>query len=1027
MSNNIRNKLDKLMNKYKAFLSYSHSQDINLSPLLQQSLEKFAKKWYQTRRIRIFRDETNLSVTPSLWSSIESALKDAEYFIYLASPEAAGSKWVKQEVDWWLKNKNKNKLLIVLTNGNIKWNDDLNDFDRLKSNSIPENIFSEFDSEPLYIDMRWANNSKKENLSSSPKFQNDMASLASILLSQDKDDLIGYNAVQIKKRNNFLRLIISSLIILLTGSMFSTYYAIVQKKEAELQTTLAEKSTHEAILQRNSAERSEKKAINNQLEANLNLARSYEQRALFAMSQADAVQKEDWVSISNYKRAWLYAFEAKKLPIPKGKKALRKTALSQLTNLSERAISPEIKLFIDSYNENKNYTALTYNPSGTVLASVSSKDNSIRLWDVVSGKVIKYLDGHSDAINEITYDPTGNFLASSSKDGSIRIWDVANEKKAININHYSIAKSIAYDPTGRILATGSDDSDVRLWDSRTGELMHVLNGGPSAINHIMFSPNGKVLALASNDSIRLLSPKSGKLLRIFDNYSSTSITSLAYSPDGSIIASGTFDQRIHLWDSQTGDLLKTLFAHSGFIEDLTFSPDGTKLAAASNIPFLNGSIDIWDIEAGKMIHSYRNFSRYINSLSYSPDGKYLASTSEDEGIQLWDTQPGKLKQTLELENYYPSILRLAYSSDAKTIASASVAPEIILWDVDTGKVKHTLKDIQLNSALTFNRNGIITTSTDGSQSIKIWNSSSGSLIKTLEGKSIKGGLLSHAYSPDGKTLASFGTIDNTLSFWDVQTSKLIRSVTTKNYYGDLAYSPDGKYLAGNESSVGIFLLNSDTGEVVESLKTDSEISTFLFSPDGEFIASASFDNTIYIWDLRSLKIIKEFKSHTNSVMSLAFSPNGKRLASGSEDRTIKIWDMESGKLQDTYEGHYNDVSALEYSPDGLTLISGSRDGSIRVWDNSQLTTLKLFNNYDPFKVSEALQFIWKMSLDINTLEFINKPTYNYPNNNKLRALLEMPEPNQTKIEQLVDWLDKHCAHINKVKSKACSNNISTSQ
>lgn len=115
------------MNKfpeYKAFLSYSHSEDKYFSPVLQSSLETFANKWYQIRRIKIFRDETNLTITPSLWSSIKSALNNSEYFIYLASPKATQSKWVTKEIEWWIKHKSTEKLLIVLTDGEIIWNDE---------------------------------------------------------------------------------------------------------------------------------------------------------------------------------------------------------------------------------------------------------------------------------------------------------------------------------------------------------------------------------------------------------------------------------------------------------------------------------------------------------------------------------------------------------------------------------------------------------------------------------------------------------------------------------------------------------------------------------------------------------------------------------------------------------------------------------------------------------------------------------------------------------------------------------------
>ena len=79
---------------YDAFISYSHAADGELAPSLQRGLQRLARPWYRVRSLRVFRDETGLSVNPHLWSSIEQALDDSRYLVLLASPEAAQSPWV---------------------------------------------------------------------------------------------------------------------------------------------------------------------------------------------------------------------------------------------------------------------------------------------------------------------------------------------------------------------------------------------------------------------------------------------------------------------------------------------------------------------------------------------------------------------------------------------------------------------------------------------------------------------------------------------------------------------------------------------------------------------------------------------------------------------------------------------------------------------------------------------------------------------------------------------------------------------
>jgi hypothetical protein len=88
--------------RYDAFISYSHAADGALAPAVQHGLQALAKPLYQRRALRIFRDQTSLAVTPALWPTIQQALEASQYFILLASPAAAQSPWVRQELAWWM-------------------------------------------------------------------------------------------------------------------------------------------------------------------------------------------------------------------------------------------------------------------------------------------------------------------------------------------------------------------------------------------------------------------------------------------------------------------------------------------------------------------------------------------------------------------------------------------------------------------------------------------------------------------------------------------------------------------------------------------------------------------------------------------------------------------------------------------------------------------------------------------------------------------------------------------------------------
>src|SRR5829696_1082825 len=140
---------------YNAFMSYSHAADGKLAPALQSALHRFAKPWNRLRALRIFRDKTNLSVNPTLWTSIQAALDESEHFILLASPEAAASPWVAREIEHWLQHHPPERILIVLTGGTLVWDSASGSLDAQRTDALPPPLLPAIPQQPLYLDLRW--------------------------------------------------------------------------------------------------------------------------------------------------------------------------------------------------------------------------------------------------------------------------------------------------------------------------------------------------------------------------------------------------------------------------------------------------------------------------------------------------------------------------------------------------------------------------------------------------------------------------------------------------------------------------------------------------------------------------------------------------------------------------------------------------------------------------------------------------------------------------------------------------------
>ena len=257
--------------------------------------------------------------------------------------------------------------------------------------------------------------------------------------------------------------------------------------------------------------------------------------------------------------------------------------------------------------------SVAFSPDGSILAS-GAGDDTVRLWDAVTGKHKRTLKGHS--AYSVAFSPDGSTLASGSADQTsrlwavlrqllsynggmgadqtIHLWDVATgESKGVLTGHAAQVTSIAFSPDGGTLASGGSDGRVRLWDGITGEPLKNLTGHGQLwfIWDLAFSPDGSTLACATFDGVKFWDVVTGQATTSF---AGEAVMSIAYSPNGTTLASGGDDDdpTIRLWDVATGVHKQTLTGHGQwFIWDLAFSPDGSTLASGSR----DGTLLLWDL------------------------------------------------------------------------------------------------------------------------------------------------------------------------------------------------------------------------------------------------------------------------------------------------------------------------------------------------------------------------------------------------------------------------------------------------
>ena len=289
-----------------------------------------------------------------------------------------------------------------------------------------------------------------------------------------------------------------------------------------------------------------------------------------------------------------------------------------------------------------------------------------------------------------------------------------------------------------------------------------------------------------------------------------------------------------------------VFAHTGSVLALAFTPDGEYLVSSSRDQLAK----VWKLADCSVVARLEDHDGAVNDISISPNGKHLATASQDKTVRFWSLPDGELIGTLS--GPASGINSVSFSSDSTKLAVGAADGRIHLWRV--GEAVPV----------------VIPT---GHRSV-----------------------LEVACSPAFEHLASAGR-DGVLRYWSSHDGRLhAESAGHEGSVTALAFSHDGRLLASGGSDKQIMLRKLADRDTVQTLKGhEHTVHDIAMSKDGKLLASASQDKTVKLWKLPEGVLTESFKG-PHEFVSLAISPSGTMLAAGDIKGVITLWDLAARRL-----------------------------------------------------------------------------------------------------------------------------------
>lgn len=870
--------------RYQAFISYRQDTSRRLAVALEKALRQYAKPLYRMP-IRIFRDEKQIGAGQDLRNTIQQALKDSAYLLYIATREAAESPYVRQELDFWCGTlKRQDRLIIVWQQDRLVADPERDSLDWTASDAIPPALESQLTGIPVWLDLTWAADGHDLDLAH-PRFKSLINSIVARFRGVPPEDLNG-EEIRVHRRNMNIRRI--GIAALVTALMVTTTAGVIAWQQRK--TAIAERDRARSSL---------------------------------------LVNTSNKLRPTDFTLALGFATEAYSLRLPMPPPYIVENLLKAFYGRDPDVAEPYRQVL----PHGSGVTVATYSANGEAIAT-GTGDGFLRMWSS-DGGLQRRFQAHGLKILSAGFSPDATEIVTTGlMDTAVRRWGLdGTQLDPLEYGGAEFAFAEGSPTDGTILGSFGGEHyrrGFRLWDpARDPPLLfewEPRRGTRITMRDVALSGDG--------ESIVGLVERKGRLrLQHWDRAGGSPLSAgpKSTAPTDSGLSEGpapadarfsrpVFGRDVVFRDSSEGHWEGLTAGDGETFGRFAVSSDGQRFLRRSP----DGRVRIWDAD-GRRLAEFP-VPGELRGAALVGNAGLAATLGTDDSVSIW-SPGGDLIKTFR--GHAGPVAAIRVSPDAQTLLTASADTTVKLWslvDELAPACKTELADV---ASVRFAPDGgdllLILT---GDRRVSLRRPGKAPIDSPLSGESAVRDAL---FSPDGRYVVTLGWNRKDLGIWDTEGKPVRRCCAHEAPVVSVAFSPDGRHFltTSEEGAVRLWTLDGTAvGTLVE--KSDGSV-VAQFSPDGSHILAYGLEPGAWLWAHDTPQVPINL-SPGYEVTSAEFSPEGERLILMSTLRGVSLWDTAGSHLLSEMEAEKSNIYSARWLAQGDSIVTTHPRGGVKVWD-----------------------------------------------------------------------------------------------